>query len=346
MNCLIMPIFRRAAVTAAIVLTAGGVPLLTAGLAAADVDSSISGTVWHDLNEDGVRQPDEPVIANQTIGIVGRGARSVNTDEHGQYRLDHLPPGTYTLRSNDRSMIDGTGLTIKGGKDSRFDPVTAETETITIGRGTQVTGIDAGYVTARMDLRVTQLLMCGDTDCVASNQDWADLATPPVGKELTISGGVLPEGNVAEQLGARLTLPAGLRILDRAGGMPSTVAGHTVTGRFPQRRLPGPVEFIGVRVIADAPFDLAEIRLEVTPGVYRDVNPDNNSLTRRLAATAAPATTPPHDDPTGAPVAMASDHTPLAHTGASPAGALAVGAGLLGIGVAVLLVLRRRSARR
>ncbi|MEG8947247.1 SdrD B-like domain-containing protein [Rosettibacter firmus] len=59
----------------------------------------ISGTKFNDINGSGDQQlPDEPGLANWTIIISGPVTVSTTTDANGYYRIDHLPPGTYTIQ--------------------------------------------------------------------------------------------------------------------------------------------------------------------------------------------------------------------------------------------------------
>ena len=73
--------------------------------------ASLSGTVWHDRNDDGEIDPGEEGIANVLIRVTRIGAPDgvaddpfasmdpvfVRTDANGNYEVDQLPPGVYSV---------------------------------------------------------------------------------------------------------------------------------------------------------------------------------------------------------------------------------------------------------
>ena len=73
--------------------------------------ASLSGHVWHDLNNDGVRDPGEDPIAQVLITVTRLGSKDGNpndpfqdmepitvvTDANGFYQVDLLPPGLYEI---------------------------------------------------------------------------------------------------------------------------------------------------------------------------------------------------------------------------------------------------------
>ena len=66
--------------------------------------SSIEGSKWHDFDEDGVWDNNEPGLEGWTIyfddnnnGQLDSGERSVVTDADGNYRFGSVTPGTYTV---------------------------------------------------------------------------------------------------------------------------------------------------------------------------------------------------------------------------------------------------------
>lgn len=62
--------------------------------------ASISGVAWHDLNADGVRQPDEPGAANLRITLISSldASAEVLTDSTGRYSFLFEETGTYVVR--------------------------------------------------------------------------------------------------------------------------------------------------------------------------------------------------------------------------------------------------------
>ena len=66
------------------------------------VNLSISGTVFDDLNSDGLRTTDEPGHAGWGIVLKlnGKTVGQTTSNDAGQYSFDNLPPGKYTLMEN------------------------------------------------------------------------------------------------------------------------------------------------------------------------------------------------------------------------------------------------------
>ncbi|MFN3880652.1 MAG: SdrD B-like domain-containing protein [Nitrincola lacisaponensis] len=63
--------------------------------------ASVQGTVWRDLNSDGVRQPGEPVLADWRVELLNNGVlvATQNTNAQGEYHFTNLPPGNgYDIR--------------------------------------------------------------------------------------------------------------------------------------------------------------------------------------------------------------------------------------------------------
>jgi hypothetical protein len=66
--------------------------------------SSLSGLAYHDVNNDGVREPGEAGLAGATVTLTGTTSSNQNvnlsqgTDANGFYSFTNLAPGTYALR--------------------------------------------------------------------------------------------------------------------------------------------------------------------------------------------------------------------------------------------------------
>lgn len=306
--------------------------------------ATICGTVWRDANEDGLRQDGEPVIPNSTVGLESDGSNYANSGVDGQYCLTDVRAGHQVLGANDRAGFDPSEGWTRHGGDSKFGFTTGRTDPITVEAGATIKGIDAGYRVARMDMRTSQLLLIwGGTTYDMTTPDFG--LSIHVGDEFTIVGGVYPDGNVAEQLRAKLTLPAGLTLVETFGGVPSTIQGQSVVGGFEGRRHPGAIEFIGVKVRAESAFKTADVRLEVDRGVYADANLANNVLTAPIAAIK----TETHRGAQAAEVTQAN--TPLtkttvtaalADTGANLVSTVGTGVALLAVGAGALWFARRR----
>jgi protocatechuate 3,4-dioxygenase beta subunit len=107
--------------------------------------ASISGVVFHDLNNDGVRDAGEPAIPNATVTLNGAagGPVTVQTGSDGTYTFTNLAPGTY-------SVVETQPAGFADGKDKAGtalgtvgpDQVTA----ITLGIGQVGSGYNFGEI--------------------------------------------------------------------------------------------------------------------------------------------------------------------------------------------------------
>ena len=90
------------------------------GAAAAEASSGIVGTVFQDLDRDGVLDPGEPGFGGHRLDLFdaqGQFVRWVDTDAQGRYALPDVAPGTYELRTRSstwREMRDGWVPTTTG----------------------------------------------------------------------------------------------------------------------------------------------------------------------------------------------------------------------------------------
>ncbi|MEM8553830.1 MAG: S8 family serine peptidase [Pseudomonadota bacterium] len=83
----------------------------------AGTGASVSGTVWQDLDNDGVQDVDEPGVADAIVfwdndgdGARGSDERMARTDANGAYRFDGLAPGPYSF-----AVEAGSAATLGGG---------------------------------------------------------------------------------------------------------------------------------------------------------------------------------------------------------------------------------------
>ena len=62
---------------------------------------SVSGTLYQDTNQDGKLDDGETGLSGWTVNVLNGSNKvvaSATTDSHGNYALDDLPPGAYTIR--------------------------------------------------------------------------------------------------------------------------------------------------------------------------------------------------------------------------------------------------------
>ncbi len=76
--------------------------------------SSIAGSVYLDLNDNGVREPDEPGLPT-TLTLTGTDdlgntiTRTTQSNDLGNYVFNSLRPGTYTITETQPGLVnDGT----------------------------------------------------------------------------------------------------------------------------------------------------------------------------------------------------------------------------------------------
>jgi len=249
-------------------------PLALAVPAQADEAGSISGTVWLDVNSNGVRDAGEPPIAGQVLYFEGTNTIA-RTDATGHYEFDGLAAGSYQIHSADRSLLAGQGWT-RNGADSKFRAATGMLPIpVVLGDGQQVTGLDSGFAPAKVDYVAESIYVSNPA--------------PKVGDVIDIIGGAYPDGNVYDQFGGQLSLPDGLRVVERLGGMPqfyATEPAGKVTGFFYDRHAPGLREFVGARVVVDKAMSGAPIGFQVKKGLYNGTDPNTaNDVTSTTLTT-------------------------------------------------------------
>jgi len=200
----------------------------------------------------------------------------VQTDDKGQYEFKNLPPGSYSVKSTDRAGF-GQGWTTNGGDSDAFRGANGTLwHPVVLKAGQRVNNLNSGFATAKVDYKAGQLLI--------------DNKTPKVGDVIEIFGSGYPDGNVYDQFGGQLSLPDGLRVIERLGGMPAYYANEPagkVTGFFYDRRSPGAYEFVGARVVVEKPLSAAEIKFTVWKGLFgsTDTNTANDVISTTLTTS-------------------------------------------------------------
>ncbi|MEV6241655.1 SdrD B-like domain-containing protein [Lentzea sp. NPDC051838] len=250
-------------------------PLSLAGTAHADDTGSIYGFVWEDANNNGVREVGEAPIAGHWMYIDGTN-KAAQSDANGRYEIKGLAAGSYIVGSGDRSLSHGQGWS-RAGFSSRFSQANGKmTSPVQLEAGQQYGMFDSGFVTGVVDTKVNQLFI--------SNPN------PKVGDTIDIVGSTVHNGNVYDQFGGQLTLPEGLRVVERLGGMPKfyeTEPAGKVTGYFYDRKPGGLPEWVGARVVVEKPLDGAEIKFDVWKGLFRnsDTNLSNDTETKTITTS-------------------------------------------------------------
>ncbi len=117
--------------------------------------ASIGDQLWFDVNNDGIQQPGEPVLANVDVtvtylgpdGVLGTADDEVHntaTDANGEYLVDDLPGGSYVVDpdESDSDMIPGIApnYDLDDGL-AASDGVSAAT----LGEDQDFTDVDFGY---------------------------------------------------------------------------------------------------------------------------------------------------------------------------------------------------------
>ncbi|MFS8100817.1 hypothetical protein LFM09_27175 [Lentzea alba] len=250
-------------------------PLSFTSTAQAEDTGSIYGFVWNDADNDGVREVGEAPIAGHWMYIDGTN-KAAQTDADGFYEISGLGPGSYVVGSADRSLSHGQGWTKKYAESVFSEANGKMTSPVELAEGQRYGMVNSGFVNAVVDTRVNQLHI--------SNPN------PQVGDVIDIVGSTVHNGNVYDQFGGQLTLPEGLRVVERLGGMPKfyeTEPAGKVTGYFYDRKPAGTPEWVGVRVVVEKPLDGAEIKFEAWKGLFRntDTNLSNDTATKTLTTS-------------------------------------------------------------
>lgn len=250
-------------------------PLSAAGVAHADNTASIYGFMWNDANNNGLREAGEAPIAGHWMYVDGTD-KAAQSDADGRYEITGLAAGSYVVGSADRSLSHGQGWS-RAGYDSLFSQANGLlTKPVQLEAGQTYGMVNSGIVTAVVDTKVWQLHV--------SNPN------PKVGDTIDVVGSTVHNGNVYDQFGGQLTLPEGLRVVERLGGMPKfyeTEPAGKVTGYFYDRKIANTPAWVGARVVVEKPLNGAEIKFEVWKGLYRstDTNTANDVTTSTLTTS-------------------------------------------------------------
>ncbi|MEP6906933.1 MAG: SdrD B-like domain-containing protein, partial [Pseudoxanthomonas sp.] len=119
------------------------------------LNSSITGRVWSDLDNDGVIDPTEQGIGEVIVRLTGTDAagntvtRETTTLPDGSYAFTELPPGNYTLTEPEQPTGTLNGVTVAGtGGGTVTPPTTAPSviSNVVLGVGEEASGNDFGEI--------------------------------------------------------------------------------------------------------------------------------------------------------------------------------------------------------
>lgn len=309
----------------------------------------IAGTTWRDQNGDGVRQQADPALplpgAEVRLDAATFGTAYAPVDEQGGFAFEDVPNLADYRLSAPSDITNGNEFTVRGA-DSVVDHLTGvsapfsltdtdtatDTETLTVG---------VGYREAGADLSVDELAV----------------PAAGVGREFTVSARIANNSNTADAFTLRLrALPKGMKVV-RMTGVTRVPSGEPrlVDARSETQLIAGGLTTVSVTVVADRPVT-EPFQLLVGPAARRDWNTGDNVVEGTWHVTAG-GTAPgrgksvhpvgnANKAPAGNGTPATAEVTDLASTGASTVIPLVLASVLLASGGALVVVLRRRVARR
>ena len=131
-----------------------------AGASGPSASGAISGTVWQDVNQNGLREDSELGRGDRVFVSLlnGQGVvtQSVHTDADGEFTFDELADGRYAIRIDQNSLPSAAGQQTQltwqdvnsdflNAVDSDIDQQSGESSVVSIGSSQPAVQIDAGY---------------------------------------------------------------------------------------------------------------------------------------------------------------------------------------------------------
>jgi len=218
-------------------------------------ETGVTGTIWRDLDSDGVRDAGEPGIAGVVVGQVATDYRAV-TDANGGYQLA-LPPGTRVISVltgwlsskcvGDLSCAAGRGTDSDYGVTNQFPK-----RAITLAEGDLITGLDAGFLPDHGDPTGAPTSRFNGNDDRDGSAAGVDLAVRHSAADGGFNACTDPNGTRVCQVGDRLTtnaqvynqgtssvsnvrflvsVPVGARLVGAPVANPTTSRACSATGR-------------------------------------------------------------------------------------------------------------------
>lgn len=149
------PITTVPSVISAIDLTTPGIASVDNLFGEIPLNSSITGRVWTDVDNDGVIDPSEQGIGSVVIRLTGTDlagntiSRETTTQPDGNYAFTELPPGSYTITEPEQPTGTLNGITVAGtGGGTVTPPATTPSviSNVTLGVGEEASGNDFGEI--------------------------------------------------------------------------------------------------------------------------------------------------------------------------------------------------------
>lgn len=158
---------------------------------------SIGDVVFLDDNQDGIQDPDEDGVEGVTVTLTdddGNPLETTTTDADGAYLFDELDAGDDQVAFSD--LLDGFVFTqpFQGtdpALDSNADPVTGESDVITLERGEDDPTIDAGIFEQPVAQPAIELQKLVRAEKLTPDFDGpvCDVAGKPLGMTFLFTGG-------------------------------------------------------------------------------------------------------------------------------------------------------------
>jgi protocatechuate 3,4-dioxygenase beta subunit len=165
--------------------------------------ASLSGHVFEDANNDGFRQPSEPLLPNTTVKLFdesGVEIAQLQTDEDGFYRFSLLRPGRYRVaETTPPGYIDGRDQvgTIAGLPVGIVDPTADVISEIVLGSG--LDGIDYNFGELRPASIAGRVILDSNGNCILDAA--IDGPLPDIRVELLDSAGKIIQTQLTDAEG-------------------------------------------------------------------------------------------------------------------------------------------------